>query len=856
MAVKLNNLIQATAPGTVNFDVNQPLDAASDGESSGITQSISSDSLPSLDELDLATAGNPVEFEDASIPADFDSEISEKDISRSNNLDDDSNSALASDPSVESTSLTTGHDKLWDYRFGNGFSESRQIGNNMPKGEEFKGSPSLMNSMTLIRFSHIAGSNHHKNLIDMAGQPGFSGVGRQYISASASATDSDVKDLNVVSTDNSGVSKLDSSSMPSNLKQYEGKSVFKSETGALFTKSEDRTIEIWENSTGEKKTIDTSTTSSRPNSEEYWVKELGYVKGYRGEYYENNKLAQASIDTNSGTGAKSQSSVELTTAEKAKIANNSAPGTLQSKLNSGWKITGYGEKSEQLRRMSSAPTVTKTMEPTFENLCDSANWQTDPQFKYNWRDFLYTEQYGFIPNNRMVTLRRFPMPVIDSGKVIGQNGNEKHQIPIATAINWWGESTNMNLSDLMSFNFALNWDDMDAEERQDTLEEQGNEHGAGDGMMGKIAKSLFTVSVATGGAGIDTLSGKNEQIAGDWDKFDPYKSGKYINKIFGPVNRITKTKVRKAGMKFEQTITVNFHYILKSMGGVNPKAAMLDVMANMLALTYADADFWGGDLRYFPQHPQYPFQGGRAGQEAWFNAEPEKYIKALATSFTTSIKNIGESIANMMKDPVEGLKQLASGIAKVWMAKKISSRPRLIGMKSLLSGAPIGEWHLTIGNPFNPIAMIGNLVVTDVNMSFSDSLGADDFPDKMTVAITLEHGLPRGKGDIESIFNRGAGKLHYAYEGQASEAWNESTSSTDGSDRLGKKPGSQINAHTGKRESVYSSGTGFGQDYQDEMKISNDDTVKSMVRRDSELSGFYKKAHDLSERVSIKNMNE
>jgi hypothetical protein len=106
--------------------------------------------------------------------------------------------------------------------------------------------------------------------------------------------------------------------------------------------------------------------------------------------------------------------------------------------------------------------------------------------------------------------------------------------------------------------------------------------------------------------------------------------------------------------------------------------------------------------------------------------------------------------------------------------KSKDKRPGILAFKALLTGEPVGEWHLVIGNPFNPIAMIGNLICEDVSYSFGggdERLGPDDFPETLNISVSLKHGRPRDKGDIESMFNRGQGRLHYSYYGKE-EPWN------------------------------------------------------------------------------------
>ena len=81
-------------------------------------------------------------------------------------------------------------------------------------------------------------------------------------------------------------------------------------------------------------------------------------------------------------------------------------------------------------------------------------------------------------------------------------------------------------------------------------------------------------------------------------------------------------------------------------------------------------------------------------------------------------------------------------------------------VNSLLTGDPTGQWHLTIGNPLNPIMMVGNLACTDSSFSFEGPFGYEDFPSKLKVEITLKPARMRDKGEIESMFNAGKGRMY------------------------------------------------------------------------------------------------
>jgi hypothetical protein len=189
-------------------------------------------------------------------------------------------------------------------------------------------------------------------------------------------------------------------------------------------------------------------------------------------------------------------------------------------------------------------------------------------------------------------------------------------------------------------------------------------------------------------------------------------------------------------------------------------------MSNMLALTYNNAAFWGGANRYFPQKPTYPFLGGKAGMNAWYKGDPAGFAKAVGAQVSDAANKVGDILAELAADPISALKNLAAGAAKLGMIEMGKGRaPSIVAMKALLTGEPVGEWHMVIGNPFDPIAQIGNLICTEAKFQFNDIIGADNFPTELKVTITVEHGRPRDAGDIQSIFNKGQGRIYYPPKG-------------------------------------------------------------------------------------------
>ena len=78
----------------------------------------------------------------------------------------------------------------------------------------------------------------------------------------------------------------------------------------------------------------------------------------------------------------------------------------------------------------------------------------------------------------------------------------------------------------------------------------------------------------------------------------------------------------------------------------------------------------------------------------------------------------------------------------------------------MLSGYPTGEWHVTVGNPLNPIAMMGNMICDSVKIRLNNVLGPDDFPTELTAEYSMKSARQKHRGDFESMFNRGNGRLY------------------------------------------------------------------------------------------------
>jgi hypothetical protein len=234
----------------------------------------------------------------------------------------------------------------------------------------------------------------------------------------------------------------------------------------------------------------------------------------------------------------------------------------------------------------------------------------------------------------------------------------------------------------------------------------------------------------------------------------------YGENIYGDVNVVNKTKVRSRGLTYSGNFTLNFEYSLKSLKCVNPRVAMMDILSNFLILTGNYGAFWGGETRFYGQRSIGPQLGDAAKLR---NGDFKGYFKTLLSDVKTGFENI--SLANGGDgDILSGIKNIAGGALQGLLGNLLGGNVGVAGSAqvsaALLSGEPTGYWHVTVGNPLDPIAMMGNMAVTKTSVQFNDVLGYDDFPTEIKFTVELEHCMPRDNAAIENMFNGAKGRFY------------------------------------------------------------------------------------------------
>ena len=536
--------------------------------------------------------------------------------------------------------------------------------------------------------------------------------------------------------------------------------------------------------------------------------------------------------------------------------------------------------------------------------------------KYEWKDFAFCKNFGSIPNNRLITLRRFKLPTLDSGAVIGRetlvndiktfgkNAAEYLNSDSARALTYFGDGTGNNINNFVGFNFNLNWTSRTTSLENPKINETGLQ-GANPFSKKNIQASIPIIGDFLNGLSVgndpsliqrnvsafglfSNVQNKSDDVIASGDinpgtaddikktgrdialenrEFDAYSTS-WQYKIYGPINVISNTYTRGRGLSFNNSdISLVFEYDVMQVDNLNHKLAMLDIISNILALTYADATWYGGDYRFIPQPTDFPLdstlinslQRLASGDNVDFGAIGDKLFGMIydnfkkAKNFITdgaenamtsgsaaldnfkkaleelelnyrNIKNVktGNTTANTATntstttntvpstsingedndDSFNIFSNLKPGILEIIKAANASEdikvnpltyvaagslgkgysissiAENLSVVTPLFTGEPIGEWHLTIGNPMNPFMMIGNLICTNCKIEFNDILGPDDFPTQLKATIHLRHARDRDKGDIESMFNFGQGRFYINIEGKP-EPWNTGFSSKD-----------------------------------------------------------------------------
>lgn len=409
---------------------------------------------------------------------------------------------------------------------------------------------------------------------------------------------------------------------------------------------------------------------------------------------------------------------------------------------------------------------------------------------YKYADFMYCRDVGKISNNHLITLRRFNSPIGDNLHI----GHKNHMLEVGRLITWFGNGDN-KLEDIMKFSFKETYKDYKSKIQEQQSQEDSDERGP----VGKFLNSInpkYNKAMNAGRTGthnyISALGGKI--LGAEFGRGGQYQHISSIydqNRIYSPIPSTQDGHIYEGKLEFNNEFQVVFSYKLRSYDSINPRYALLDLLHNIGVVCYSKGTYWQGDRRVI---------GAPANVDGWrkFNAMFNKSFDflegiggALASGsmdFSTLLSTMSNALGTMVnaaKDKVNEMVNSATanvdkGADKATQATQIAAkavqdlnkrtgflngikgmlknglgRPAIYQFDSMIGPGPVGFWHITLGNPLNPIISMGNLILDSSDVQFFGPLGLDDFPTEIRVICKFKHGRSRDLVEFERIFGDG-----------------------------------------------------------------------------------------------------
>ena len=431
---------------------------------------------------------------------------------------------------------------------------------------------------------------------------------------------------------------------------------------------------------------------------------------------------------------------------------------------SPWRITNNvplidTPENRQNIRQNSGYTIRELVEASEKGMLGTAI--------YSYADFMYCKYLGQIPNNYLITLRRYPTPVDDYISAAGlgeirKQTKSSNPVPIGQLVTWLNTPGN-NLDQILTYSVSMPYEEKSAQW------EQSNANADASNKPLNSASALFDKTYRqqyqAGMAGGSINHWVEKMFPATNGKIDPPYSGmlgwRDQNKVYGPVDAVKKVYYRSdKGIDFNQSFKLTFEYELRSYNGINGRQAMLDLISNILNVTYTTGTFWGGG-----------YYGGGAHQNNIFANLNIMKANHGFTNFIDAISKDMSSVKSGIKSSVQAnggvvntIKNFLNDLGGMLAGGLLNAlgRPQKSMVNSLLSPAPTGLWHVTIGNPFHPIMSLGNMILKNTTITHIGPLGLDDFPTGLRVECDLERGKPRDLRGIEMIYMNGNDRIYHS----------------------------------------------------------------------------------------------
>jgi hypothetical protein len=373
--------------------------------------------------------------------------------------------------------------------------------------------------------------------------------------------------------------------------------------------------------------------------------------------------------------------------------------------------------------------------------------QNHDAMRLNVFHFAYLKDFGVYPANRLMILRRFNGPVPDDIFTTKSK-------PINTMASYYKLDPSP-----VTITFSEDWKQFDS--------------------------TFMDVLQDVIGIKFDSIPGVNQVM--DVASGSPL-SQDIFNKIgqklgiiseggmpYGDPNIIYQASIRNAsgeddikggatGLKSDVKIKFETTYVMREIGGVDAKAAMLDIIANAIHMGTSNSRFYiTGNAASTLSRIMKDMETGNV--DGLFK-EIIDGLTEIISGITQKIVDAGKGIVDAAQEGgADGAIQAVLGDLKSIGSALLKQRYtrykwQLRGAVSALSGMYTAPWHITIGNPKFPWFSCGNLVVENVELQAGGELGYNDMFSELTVSITLKAGRALGADELTGLFNNGRGRIY------------------------------------------------------------------------------------------------
>lgn len=414
------------------------------------------------------------------------------------------------------------------------------------------------------------------------------------------------------------------------------------------------------------------------------------------------------------------------------------------------------------------------------------------QERFKYADFMFCKDLGRISNNYLITLRRFASPIGDD--ITCKNPSNRVASDIGRMICYIGEDN--KLDDILKYQYNTSWKELNAKIQVKNSEEDSSDRGI-IGSIVNLSNPGYLKGVMQGknGSGNTFLNwASHTSVLGSViDNKGTYEGheiwGNYDqNKVYEPYDTVQDTHIYEGKLKFTHEFTLTFNYEMRAYDNINPRAAFMDLLANVHVVTYREGTFWEGQrkLSGASSNPAGWAKANAFIDQAWDklggfceglltgNVDWGSVWGSISSAFGAAgqmLDEAKETITDPKKRSEAGKKITnkwkSSGMGDAFkgMLKNKLGRPAIYAFDSLLKGDPVGFHHVTIGNPRSPIISIGNLIITSTSVQHYGPLGIDDFPTGLKVTVNLKHAKSRDAIEIQQMYTGGSGVLSAGFSG-------------------------------------------------------------------------------------------